>query len=246
MMRIPVLVLVFLIAVFSSCHTHKKAGEHMGSGSSVSGKASKKQPTTSDTGNNTGISEANFAKTFNESSVKKVVVTDTRDTKGRGEYPKGLMADGRIPLYHFVSHDWTTSPSGHLTRSRSDHYYVRPSPGDPLKTITYRHLRPLMTPGTFEYKMLQRHEKWKIASWTLGISTLGLFGAGVHYGTIEDSKMAAKASTYLVASVLTFAGYMVAHLSNKHRLMKAVLIADDYNILDGSAGTPKWARHLHK
>ncbi|MBA3830119.1 MAG: hypothetical protein H0X33_14360 [Taibaiella sp.] len=137
------------------------------------------------------------------------------------------VAAGKISLFKY---DYTTldpnynysgiGPSVTYGSQNHVHYYIQQKEGDPIKSLTYSHLSPMLSPNTPEFTMLKRYKNTRTVSRVLGYGALGMAAAG--FASHSDNV----GGTLIAASFTAFIGWACVSFPNRARLLKAVLIAD--------------------
>ena len=147
------------------------------------------------------------------------------------------VAAGKINLYQdasfFSSTPYNVAGESRIHIYNSGTLYIQKSEGASIKTLTYRHLAPLIEHNTPEFKLLNKYRKTRIASSVLGYGALSMFvvGCDLVINNQNPSSATGGQSLNLGASLVAvalapFLSWLGVHLSNHERLLKTVLIAD--------------------
>jgi hypothetical protein len=134
------------------------------------------------------------------------------------------VASGKINLYRYASTTSTGSGSSKTTHHQIN-YFIQRMDGDPVKSLSYKHLAPMITANTPEFKMLEKYKRTRTVSRILGYGALGLIGGGLILAN-SNSSAADMGASVAGVGLLSFVSWTVLRFSTHGRLLNTVIIAN--------------------
>ncbi|MDR3681187.1 MAG: hypothetical protein P4L41_14565 [Flavipsychrobacter sp.] len=146
---------------------------------------------------------------------------------------------GKINMYRYESTSTSYSGTGggfggggfgggmgHTTTQHHLSYYIQKTDDAPVVSLSYNHLKPMITPRTPEFKMLEKYRTRRVTSRALIIGSGILFAGGVALLGGSSDTQAAIGGAAMLAGVGSFFSWFFVAGTNRLRLYKAVLLAD--------------------